>query len=127
MAEILAPAGGPFTAWERDRARRACDAAREALMAQVPGGFWLAIRLESGRTDGKAYPTKQAAIDHQPGIRADSCAYLTLPHDGIIEWRGVAAFLRMASSKASYWRANPDLHLHVPTAPIVDGTGYAQE
>lgn len=117
------PAGGRFTAFEQTRARHAADAMIEAFMGQVPGGYWIAVDLNTGKTDGNAYPTKEAAIGHQRGDR-DKFAYITLPHDGIVEAHGVAAFLRMASAKEAYWRKDADLHLVIPSAPIVNGGGY---
>ncbi|HWW95508.1 MAG TPA: hypothetical protein VN375_19215 [Vicinamibacteria bacterium] len=125
MTDYL-PAAGPFSPFEITRAKRAAEACVEHLLAQVPAGYWVAINLNTGFTDRAAYPTKDSAIGHQVGDR-DAYAYLSLPHDGVIEWRGIAAFLRFASNKHSYWRSDPDLHLHVPTAPVVNGADYMDQ
>lgn len=116
------PAGGPWTMAETTRAKRLQEAMWEALAAQVPAGYWLAADLNDGRTDGRAYPDKAAAMSHQPD--PNRCAFVTLPHDGIVSWVGLAAFLRYAGSKEAYWRAREDLHLVLPTGTEVNASGY---
>lgn len=102
----------PWTGKEITRAKRARDVILAHLAAGVPGQYWVAIRLEDGRTDCAAYPTKQAAMQHQHNV--NEYAFATIPEDGVIMWAELAAFLRYADSKEAYWRTHEDMHLVLP-------------
>ncbi len=58
--------------------RRASDVVRQAIVDGWPG-FWVAIRLSDGGSDGICYPTKRDAIRHQ--LHENQCMYLRVPRD----------------------------------------------
>jgi hypothetical protein len=116
------PAAGPFTKFEVTRAKRVQEVMWELLAAGCPGGYFVAADLNDGRTVKAGFPTKAAAIAHVPD--PSRCAFLSLPHDGVVSWVGVAAFLRYTGKKEAYWRDREDLHLVLPTGTEVNGGGY---
>lgn len=109
----------PWTLAEIDRAKRARDIMIECFVQGIPAGHWVAIKLMTGRGDGKAYPTKQAAVEHQPD--PDACAYILLPHDGVVEWQGVACALRHQGLMQGTYRSDPTIHLVTPNTGIMSG------
>lgn len=58
--------------------RRASDVVQQAIVDGYPG-FWLALRLSDGGSDGIAYASKADAIRYQ--LHEQQCAYLRVPRD----------------------------------------------
>jgi hypothetical protein len=94
----------------------------QLLAAGAPTGAWVATDLNTGRTLPAAFPDKATAMRHTPD--PSRYAFLTLPHDGVVSWVGVATFLRYAGAKEAYWRDREELHLVVPEGTEVAADGY---
>jgi len=58
--------------------RRASDVVRQAIVDGYPG-FWVALRLSDGGSDGIAYTSKRDAVRYQ--LHEQQCAYLRVPRD----------------------------------------------
>lgn len=113
------PAGKPFTSHEISRAKRAQEVMWALLSQGAPAGSWVAIRLEDGRTQGAAYPSKAVAIAHvhDPSMYA----FGSIPLDGIVSWHELAAFLRFAERRENYWAAqDPEKHIVIPRHGILN-------
>lgn len=61
-----------------DAARRCSDVVNSAV-AEGFRGWWIAVRLSDGGTDGVLYASRDAAIAHQ--LHESQCAYLPVPWD----------------------------------------------
>jgi len=61
-----------------DRARRCSDIIRQHIVNQH-GGFWAAIRLSDGGSDGIPYELREHAIQYQ--LHEQQCAYIKIPLD----------------------------------------------
>lgn len=61
-----------------DRTKRAWDCLLEALQkfGDDAAGYWIAIRLSDGGSDGVIYPSKQHAVAKQ--IHERQCAYICI-------------------------------------------------
>lgn len=76
---------------ETDRARRMSDTIRGHI-AEGHSGFWCAVRMSDGGSDGIVYDSRVAAINHQ--LREDQCCYVKIPPDDMPP-AACAAFLRI--------------------------------
>lgn len=77
-----------------DRTRRAWDVLQGHLVANGPGevtGWWVAIRMSDGGSDGNLYRSKEEAVRYQ--LHETQCAYICIPPDMNI--REVDSFLRV--------------------------------
>lgn len=77
-----------------DRTRRANDVLethRQAVPLADLGGWWVAIRLSDGTSDGNLYRSKVEATRHQ--LHETQCAYLCMPPYGDMPIRELDAWL----------------------------------
>ncbi len=98
---------------ETDRAKRAQEVVTQLLIEGAPDTFWVAVRLEDGRTHGAAYPTKATAMAHCQDPNSFAFMHI-IAADGFPPLDEIASFLRYASMKEAYWRTREDLTLHIP-------------
>lgn len=78
-----------------DRTRRAFDVMQlhyEAAGADC-AGWWVAIRMSDGGSDGQLYGTKQTATRFQ--LHENQCAYICLPPLGEMKIGEIDDFLRV--------------------------------
>lgn len=84
------------TAGYPDRTRRAWDVLQTHCLA-VPagdiGGWWVAIRLSDGSSDGNLYRSKAEATRFQ--LHETQCAYVCIPPFGDMTIRELDLFLRL--------------------------------
>lgn len=78
-----------------DRTRRAYDALQLHYQAagESAAGWWVAINLSDGRSDGNLYRSKQEATRFQ--LHETQCAYVCLPHLGQMSIGELDAYLRV--------------------------------
>lgn len=76
-----------------DRTRRAYDVIRQHFEDHGPvvGGWWIAIRLSDGGSDGKLYRDKRTATRFQ--LHERQCAYICIPPFGEMPIEEVHQFL----------------------------------
>lgn len=72
-----------------DAARRCSDIVNNAV-GEGHRGWWVAVRLSDGGSDGVLYASREAAIKHQ--IHESQCAYVQVPWDQMTP-REAEAFL----------------------------------
>lgn len=78
-----------------DRTRRAFDALQlhyQAVGAEA-AGWWVAIRLSDGGSDGNLYRSKMEATRFQ--LHESQCAYICLPHLGEMTIGEIDAYLKV--------------------------------
>lgn len=102
-----------------DRAKRAQEVITQLLIEGAPETFWVAIRLDDGRTHGAAYPTKVSAMAHCQDPNSFAFMHI-IAADGFPALDEIRSFLRYAEQKEAYWRAREDLNLHIPKAPLME-------
>lgn len=73
-----APPGPP--APPSDPARRCSDIVTQAIVDGY-AGWWVAIRLSDGGSDGTLYASREAAIRYQ--LHETLCAYVCIPYDSM--------------------------------------------
>lgn len=80
-----------------DRTRRAWDVL-QTHVAAVPrgeiGGWWVAIRLSDGSSDGNLYRSKIEATRYQ--VHETQCAYVCIPPFGDIHIRELHEYLTLS-------------------------------
>jgi hypothetical protein len=109
-----------------DRAKRAREVILALLAEGAPCPFWVAIRLQDGKTHGAAYPTKATAMAHtsNPNEFAFLCVQTPLDAPGIGE---LISYLRFVEAKENYWaRTDPNVHVAMPKfGPVSSGDAEA--
>lgn len=104
---------------EADRAKRAQEVITRLLIEGAPDTFWVAVRLDDGRTHGAAYPTKATAMAHCQDPNNFAFMHI-IAAEGFPPLAEIQSFLRYASMKEAYWRTGEDLHLHIPKSPLME-------
>lgn len=82
-----------------DRTRRAWDVLnthRAAVPLAELGGWWVAIRLSDGTSDGNLYRSKPEAVRFQ--LHETQCAYLCIPPFGEMPIGELHGWLRVVES-----------------------------
>jgi len=93
---------------------RASEAVTNAVLAGQ-AGFWVAIKLHDGTSDGTVYETKADAVRHQ--LHEHMCMYVKVPPDGM-QPKEAAALLRVHRQlyAAGLRLSDPDQVLGLPIA-----------
>jgi len=79
---------------EKDRAKRAWDAIQiHYMVGDDPAGWWVAISLFDGRSDGQIYKSKQEATRYQ--LHEYACAYICLPPHSQLSVKEIEEYLHV--------------------------------
>lgn len=110
--------------YNHDRARRAQEVIQALVADGAPCPFWVAIKLEDGRTQGAAFPSKKSAIEHCANPNEWTFMVVLTPID-VPSVAEIISFMRYSEMKESYWRTQHDMHLHIPKHGLSSGDASA--